>query len=391
MFPTGEMRVDLPAPLSILAFLAGLAIVLGTLYSAVRVFVVPRSENDKLARVVFLTMRRLFDTLMAPSRSYTRRDRIMAFYAPVALLVMAAVWLVLVCLGYTVMFWALGAHTLREAFSLSGSSLLTLGFTAVHGMPQTVLAFSEAALGLMLAALFISYLPTIYQAFARREAAVTMLEVRAGSPPSAVEMLLRYRRIHGLERLSQAWIEWERWFADVEESHTSLGALSFFRSPKASRSWVTAAGAVLDAAALTVSTVDIPHDPQADLCIRAGYIALREIASFFKIPHNPNPRPTDPISITRQEFDVACQKLEQGGLPLKSDRDQAWRDYAGWRVNYDTVLLVLARLTMAPWAPWSSDRMPGETFSPVSRMPLFAMPTQVPEPERAGVSGSISG
>jgi hypothetical protein len=129
-------------PLRVAAFLAGLAIVLGTLYSAVRVFVVPRSENDKLARIVFLTMRHIFDALMAPSRSYVRRDRIMAFYAPVALLVMAAVWLLLVCVGYTVMFWALGAHTLRDAFSLSGSSLLTLGFTAVHGMPQAFLAFS---------------------------------------------------------------------------------------------------------------------------------------------------------------------------------------------------------------------------------------------------------
>src|SRR5262249_61074094 len=135
-------------PLRILAFLAGLAIVLGTLYSAVRVFVVPRSENDKLARVVFLTMRHLFDTIMAPSRSYARRDRIMAFYAPVALLVMAAVWLLLVCVGYTVMFWALGAHTLRDAFSLSGSSLLTLGFTPLRGISQTLLTFAGAPLAL---------------------------------------------------------------------------------------------------------------------------------------------------------------------------------------------------------------------------------------------------
>jgi hypothetical protein len=383
--------VDPVAPLHVAAFLAGLAIVAGTLYSAVRVFVVPRSENDKLARTIFLSMRRVFNGFVALSRTYQRGDHIMAFYAPVTLLILAAMWLLLISVGYTAMFWALGVPSLSVAFSLSGSSLLTLGFAPAHGAAQTVLAFSEAALGLMLAALFISYLPTIYQAFARREAAVTMLEVRAGSPPSAVEMLLRYRRIHGLERLSRAWIEWERWFADVEESHTSLGALSFFRSPKSDRSWVTAAGAVLDAAALTVSVVDIPHDPQADLCIRGGYIALREIASFFKIPYDPNPKPTDPISITREEFDVACEQLEKGNVPLKPDRDQAWRDYAGWRVNYDTVLLVLARLTMAPWAPWSSDRMPGQIFplaGAVSRMPA---PTQAVEPGPAGVSGITSG
>jgi hypothetical protein len=169
-------------------------------------------------------------------------------------------------------------------------------------------------------------------------------------------MILRYQRIHGLDRLTELWIEWERWFADIEESHTSLAALVFFRSPQPDHSWVTAAGAVLDAAALIRSTVDVPRDAQADLCIRAGYLALRRIADFFKIPYNANPRPDDPISISRTEFDAACDELMRNGVPLKADRDQAWRDYAGWRVNYDTALLALATLTMAPYAPWSSDR-----------------------------------
>jgi hypothetical protein len=152
------------------------------------------------------------------------------------------------------------------------------------------------------------------------------------------------------------WTSWEAWFVDIEESHTSLAALSFFRSPQPHRSWVTAAGAVLDAASLVLSAVDIPRDTQADLCIRAGYLALRYIASFFRISYNPDPAPTDPISITKKEFDAACDELAEVGVPLKPDREQAWRDFAGWRVNYDTVLLALAELTMAPPAPWSSDR-----------------------------------
>ncbi|HMA36001.1 MAG TPA: hypothetical protein VKY74_16175, partial [Chloroflexia bacterium] len=80
------------------------------------------------------------------------------------------------------------------------------------------------------------------------------------------------------------------------------------------------------------------------------------IADFFRIPYDHDPHPGDPISVTRQEFDTACDELARQGVPLKSDRDQAWRDWAGWRVNYDTVLLALATLTMAPYAPWSSDR-----------------------------------
>ncbi len=98
------------------------------------------------------------------------------------------------------------------------------------------------------------------------------------------------------------------------------------------------------------------HDPDAMLCIRAGYIRLRRIATFFGIPSDPSPKADDPISVTRDEFDEAYDRLAAAGVPMKPDRDQAWRDFVGWRVNYDAVLLTLAALVMAPYAPWSSDR-----------------------------------
>jgi hypothetical protein len=256
------------------------------------------------------------------------------------------------------MFWAIGVDSWRTALLDSGSSLLTLGFAPLTSLTQTLLGFSEAAIGLILVALLIAYLPTMYSAFARRETAVAMLEVRAGSPPSAVELIERSHRIGRLDRLGELWATWELWFADIEESHTSLAALVFFRSPLPDRSWVTAAGVIMDAAALAASTLDLPRDTQADLCIRAGYVALRRIADFFRIPYDPRPRPGDPISVTREEFDAACDQLASRGIALKPDRDQAWRDFAGWRVNYDTVLLALARLTMAaPHALWSTDRV----------------------------------
>jgi hypothetical protein len=343
-------------PLRLLIFVLGLAIVAGTLYSAIETFVLPRSANDPLTRAVFLSIRRVFDLRTKRARSYTERDRIMAFYAPITLLLLPPVWLALVLLGFTGMFWSIGIPSWREAFSASGSSLLTLGFAPLDDLPKQMLAFSEATIGLGLVALLIAYLPTMYAAFSRREAAVTMLEVRAGSPPSALEMIQRYHRIHGLDRLHEEWATWEKWFADVEESHTSLAALVFFRSPQPEHSWITAAGAVLDTASLVNSVLDVPHDPQADLCIRAGYLALRHIADFFRISYDANPKPDDPISISRQEFDALCDDLAKVGISLKPDRGQAWRDFAGWRVNYDTVLLVLAALTMAPYAPWSSDR-----------------------------------
>lgn len=340
----------------IVVFALGVYIVFRTCLSALRTFVLPRGAPDVFNRTTALVVRQLFEWRGKRLKTYAERDRVMELYAPTVLVGLLVVWLLSINLGYIAMDWAVDTQSWYDAFKVSGSSLLTLGFALVDNFPTTVLVFSEATIGLILIALLIAYLPTIYSAFARREAAVTMLEVRAGSPPSAVEMLIRFARLKRLEKLGELWTAWEAWFVDIEESHTSLAVLSFFRSPQPHRSWVIAAGAVLDAAALVRSAVDTPTDSQADLCIRAGYLALRYIAAFFGIPYDPHPQPTDPISISRAEFEAALDEMAAAGVPLNADREQAWRDFAGWRVNYDVVLLALAELTMAPPARWSSDR-----------------------------------
>ena len=228
------------------------------------------------------------------------------------------------------MYWALGVNNWLFDLRLSGSSLLTLGTASSDSFFVNILVFSEATLGLVLVALLIAYLPTMYSAFSRREQAVNLLEVRAGNPPTAVEMILRFNRIHGIERLNDYWSVWEAWFADVEESHTVLPALVFFRSPRPQNSWVVAAGAVLDAAALTLSAVDIPRSASAQLSIRAGFLALRRISDYFDLPYPTDPRfPQDTISIARDEFNEALDWLSAGSVPLKPDRDQAWADFAG--------------------------------------------------------------
>ena len=342
--------------LRVVAGVAGGLVVVLTFGSAVRTVVLPRAIPSKLTRIVFLTMRSLFRLRARPTSSYEVRDRVMAAYAPVSLIMLGFTWLTLTALAYTLVFWSLGQGSLAEAFHTSGSSLLTLGFDRPDALGATLVAFSEAALGLLFLALIITYLPSIYSVFSRREEGVALLEVRAGSPPSGVEMIQRYFRIRGLEELHEIWDYWERWFVSIGETHTSFPAVVFFRSPIPEHSWVTAAGAVLDAASLRASTIDMEREPRAELCIRAGYIALRRIAEFFRIPHDPDPSPTDAISVSRIEFDEAYDALAERGIPLKADRDQAWRDFSGWRVNYDTVLVALAGLTMAPMAPWSSDR-----------------------------------
>jgi hypothetical protein len=343
--------------LAVVAFAAGLLIVLSTVLSAIETLVVPRAIPLRITRMVFLILRAAFDLRVKRATSFRERDRNMALYGPISLFTLAACWLTLTGLGYVLMYLSLGVRPLRAAFALSGSSIFTLGFAIPHNLPTTALAFTEAIFGIGLLAMLISYLPSMYQSFSRREAAVAALDVRAGTPPVAAAMLIRFSTIEGWEPLDETWQTWEAWFVDVTETHTSLPALVFFRSPHWEHSWITASGAVLDAASLVASTVDRPRSPNAELCIRAGYIALRRIADFFGIPHPSDPHwPAEPISIDRREFDETCRRLTEAGVPLKPDLEQAWRDFAGWRVNYDRVLLALASLTMAPYAPWSSDR-----------------------------------
>jgi len=349
-----------------LAFVLGLVTVILTLSSALSTFVLPRAARSQLNRIVFGLLRRIINFILHFAKSYRRRDIIMAYYAPIGIMLLLPTWYILILFGYAAIYWALGVGNPFEVFRLSGSSLITLGFAASEALFVTVLVFSEAMIGLILVAMLIAYLPTMYSAFSRREQVVNMLEVRAGSPPSALEMLLRFNRIHGLDKLSDYWKTWEAWFADIEESHTTLPALVFFRSPRPENSWVTAGGTVLDAAAITLSAIDIPYEASAALCIRAGYLALRRIANYFDIPNPQDPRyPSNSICVDREEFDSVLDQLSSAGLPIKADREQVWRDFAGWRVNYDRALILLCGLVMAPQATWSSDRSPQFILPPL--------------------------
>ena len=342
----------------VIAVAAGVALVAWTLLSAVRTVVVPRAVITSLTRFHFVALRKLFNVFAGPKRSFDSRDRTMSLYAPIALVSLPGVWVIMVLAGFTSIFWGTDVRPLTEAFATSGSSLFTLGFIRPRGTPRIVLEFAEAGIGLGLISLMISYLPSIYSAFSRREALVGMLEVRAGLPPNPAELLIRYRLIGWLDRIDEDVFErWESWFVDIEESHTSQPSLVFFRSPHPERSWITAAGCVLDTAAITASTLDRPHNASCDVMIRSGYLSLRRIADAFQIPYDPDPKPTDPITISRSEFDSLCVELRAADVRLKSDLDQAWRDFNGWRVNYDQVLVRLCALTMAPPAKWSSDRI----------------------------------
>ena len=344
----------------VLLVVAGITATGVVLDAAVRTFVVPRGTVVLFTVVVFLAIRRAFNVFASPRRTYEARDRVMAFYAPIALLALPFASMLVVFGAFACIYEGIEDFGWRSAIMTSGSSLLTLGFERPPDLPSAFAAFTEAVIGLAILALLIAYLPTIYNTFSRREVAVTDLAIRAGTPPTPLEFMVRAHQTGFLYEMDVFWNAWMTWFTEVQETHTSYGSLSFFRSPNPHRSWVTAAGAVLDTASIRLAVLDISVSAPAQLCIRSGYLALREVAGFFGFDYDDSPAPDDPISVTRDEFDSLYAKLVAAGLPVRADRDQAWRDFAGWRVNYDRVLITLAGFVMAPYAPWVSDRSPIE-------------------------------
>lgn len=357
----------------LIIFILGIGIVYFTITSVIRTFILPRAAREPLTTIIFLITRTLFNIFAKFSKSYYQKDKILALFAPVTLLVLPPIWLTLITIGYTLMFWATGIDDFVTAFTISGSSILTLGFEKGTTVIHTILSFTAAMIGLGLVALLIAYLPTIYSEFAKREVSVNQLTVRAGDPPSPVEMLLRFHRLERLNKLGPLWEHWETWFVEIEESHTSFSILAFFRSPLADHSWVNAAGTIMDAAALRLAVLDLPDDintpllpdgrivpgdPGAAIMIRAGFLALRRIADVYGITHNSNPHfPKDQISLTEEEFYQACTLFAEQGLPIKKELDQAWIDFAGWRVNYDSVLIGLQNITYAIPAPWIRENL----------------------------------
>ncbi len=363
------------SPAEGIVFAVGALIALGTLLAAIQTVVVPRAERSLLIRFVYVGMGLLFAMFARRRKSYEAKDAVLARYAPTTLMLLPMVWASGVIYGFSLMFWALDVRPYREALVLSGWSLTTLGYLVATDLFTLVLAVAEALIGLGIVALLISFLPLMHSAFSTRESAVARLEIRAGTPPTPEAMIILAHETGGLENMEETWTEWEHWFIHIEETHQTYPALAFFRSVRSDRSWVTAAGCILDTAAIMLSTVAVPHSPAAPFMIRAGYVALRNIADFFAIDYDPDPLAIAPITVRRHEFYKTYEALRSAGVPVVEDRDRAWREFAGWRVNYDNCLVGLASITSAPPGKWSSDRP-----SPYHRLPLLYRPLRRPLP-----------
>jgi hypothetical protein len=346
-------------------FAAGLALVIVTVGSVMRVLIVPRALSSRLSRRVYRMTRGLFLAVVHRFETYEAKDRVLALQAPMFLLALLLSWLLLFFIGYSLMLWPL-VDDIGGALREAGSSMVTLGFAATESPGTTALHFIAGITGLIVIALQIAYLPTLYGSFNRRETLVTMLQSRAGTPAWGPEILRRHRQVDTMDRLPDLYAEWERWAADVAETHTTYPVLIFFRSPHPLRSWVLALLAVMDSAALYLALCPASAPTETRLCLRMGFTCLREIARLLRIEYDADPFPDDPIELSYDDFLEGIARLTEVDFPTQRSPEEAWAHFKGWRVNYEAVAYRLADAVIAPPGPWSGPRtdLPGIEIAP---------------------------
>ncbi|WP_089299571.1 hypothetical protein [Haloechinothrix alba] len=337
------------------AFVVGAALLVATVLSVLWTLVVPRATPSRLAESVIAAVRLLFVASAWPWRTFRAKDRILAMQPPVSLLALLVVWLALLALAHALLAQPWSDVGVQAMLSAMTASVLGLD-TAGDGGAVRVASMSAVLAGLIVLALLIGYLPTLYSAFNQREQLVSLLETRASSPAWGVELLARAARDGTLADMPELYAAWESWAADVGETHTSYPILAAFRSPHPDRSWLTSLLAVLDAAALEHALRPATAPVSARLTMRTGFMALRAVADVLGIDHDPDPDPDDDIRLTRGEFDEAVRRLRAVGFPAERTAEEAWPHFRGWRVNYEEVVHGLAAWLHAPPAPWSGPR-----------------------------------
>jgi hypothetical protein len=356
------------AACGILLVLAGWQSVIGTL-------IVPRPIGSWLTRSVDRVVVTVYRTVTRLVSDWRRRDRILATRAAAILVMQLAAWLLIFLVGYTLILWPSHGRSITAALTEAGSSLFTLGFAEPPGTTPAAAVFVAAATGMIVVALQIGYLPTLYAAFNRRETEVALLASRAGVPSWGPELLARTHYALGsgvstIDTLPELYRLWERWAADVAESHTTYLPLVRFRSPQPFSSWVISLLAVLDSAAL-ILTLAPNQAPTvaARLCLRSGFGCLARVARAMGIDVPMEADPAAGITLTYEEFLAAYARMKEVNFPMSRTPAEAWPDFVGWRVNYERAAYAIAEAVDAVPALWSGPRLFPATAVPPQRPP----------------------
>jgi len=340
-------------------FLAGLAIFLMVLWDAFEAIILPRRVTRKfrLTRLFFKVTWRIWRSVICLISAKKTRESLLGFYGPLSLLMLVAVWAVGLVFGFGLMQYGAGSAISvtggQPSFStdlyLSGTTFFTLGLGDV--VPRTSLAralvVSEAGFGFGFLAAVIGYLPFIYGSFSKREVDISLLDSRAGTPPTAGELLRRHSYKNGQEALHDLLKDWERWCAELMESHLSYPVLAYFRSQHDNQSWVASLTAILDTCALVLVGIEGACQRQAELTFAIARHAVVDLSQVFGTPPRALPQDRLPASDLRRIRDT----LAHHGMKLH-DGEEANSQLTEFRGMYEPYIFALASYLMQPLPGW---------------------------------------
>ena len=347
--------------MSILLVGLGAAIILIVLGDAFETIVLPRrvTRPISLARLFYQYTWLSWSVAVRSIYSGKRQETYLSFYGPLSLLLLLILWATGLIIGFALLLWASGSAiktpegtaTFSSYLYLSGTTFFTLGLGDVipnSPLGRGLIAF-EAGMGFGFLALVIGYLPVLSQSFSRREVNISLLDARAGSPPTVAEMLRRHSHGRGLEDLQKLFHEWERWSADLLESHLSYPVLAYFRSHHDNQSWLGALTAILDASAFAIVSLEGPCERQAQLTFAITRHAIVDLAQVFNCPpHKPkhDRLPLDELSRIRTTLTEAGLKLREGNVV-----DQKLSELRRMYEPYIYSLSNYLKIAIPPWVP----------------------------------------
>ena len=342
--------------------IVGLSLILVILWDAFETIILPRRVTRKfrLARFFYRATWRPWITMVRLLPVGKRRESYLSYFGPLSLLLLITMWAVGLVISFALFHWAAdpSAHV-RDGLSgfsrdiyFSGSTFFTLGIGDVvpHTRFQKVLTVVEAGVGFGFLAIVIGYLPVIYQSFSRREVNISLLDARAGSPPTAVGLLRRHSGDHGLAALQELLHDWEQWSAELMESHLSYPVLGFFRSQHSNQSWLGALTAILDTSALVIVGVEGACKRQAELTFAIARHAVVDLAQVF----GTSPQRKEQDRLPPSELVRLRKQLEAAGLPLRHENGGD-RKLAELRGMYESYVQSLSRFLEISLPPWTID------------------------------------
>ena len=304
-----------------------------------------------------------------------RRERWLGYFAPAITIVLLGCWLATLMLGYGLVFFALRDELrpvptdLGSAVYFAGTCILTLGFGDIiaAGGAARALAIVAAASGLGAVALVVTFLYSLFGSYQRRETQVVGLQAAAGAPPSAVALLETYRALDLVGRLPELFREWERWSAEVLDTHVAYPLLGFFRSSHDNLTWIGALGSVLDAATLVVTTIeDVPRG-EAEMLRRVGSHLVEDISNLGfreRVRHADGPPAEDRSKLNPEAFDLAWTRLSAAGYRLVP-AESAWPAFRDARASYQDRLEAMARFWAMRSTSWlGTDEQPTSAAHP---------------------------